>query len=196
MKREYFIMKKANRRCSPACLRRCASKMMNLVFKTRSCVLTTKNCVLKTRNFVLKMMNSAGLSRRLTRAWRLSVTRSRYSAVKIMEFVLETTDCVLKLTDSVLKMMDFVLKMMNFVQGRTAYISQSAWFVLLHYCSLVFSCCHFVILNSYVLCVVHNRIQNLTLRENILFGKPYDKHKYDGIIKACALGPVNTSKGS
>jgi ABC-type multidrug transport system fused ATPase/permease subunit len=45
------------------------------------------------------------------------------------------------------------------IKGRTAYISQSAW------------------------------IQNLTLRENILFGKPYNKEKYDRIIKACALGP-------
>ena len=45
------------------------------------------------------------------------------------------------------------------IKGSTAYIGQSAW------------------------------IQNLTLRENILFGKEYDKEKYNRIIAACALGP-------
>lgn len=30
-------------------------------------------------------------------------------------------------------------------------------------------------------------IQNVTLRENILFGKPYEKKKYDRVIHACAL---------
>lgn len=32
-------------------------------------------------------------------------------------------------------------------------------------------------------------IQNATLRNNILFGKPYDSDKYDSIIEACALQP-------
>ncbi|XP_015785719.1 multidrug resistance-associated protein 1 [Tetranychus urticae] len=32
-------------------------------------------------------------------------------------------------------------------------------------------------------------IQNATLRDNILFGKPFDKTKYDKVIAACALGP-------
>ncbi|KAH9423986.1 Canalicular multispecific organic anion transporter 1 [Dermatophagoides pteronyssinus] len=32
-------------------------------------------------------------------------------------------------------------------------------------------------------------IQNLTLRDNILFGLPYDRRKYDRIIDACALRP-------
>ena len=45
------------------------------------------------------------------------------------------------------------------VKGRTAYVSQAAW------------------------------IQNLTVRENILFGMPYDKEKYDRIISATCLGP-------
>ncbi|KAH9180111.1 hypothetical protein AeNC1_017245, partial [Aphanomyces euteiches] len=30
-------------------------------------------------------------------------------------------------------------------------------------------------------------IQNLTIRENILFGKPYDREKYNRVIEACAL---------
>uniref|UniRef100_T1K4Y0 ABC-type glutathione-S-conjugate transporter n=1 Tax=Tetranychus urticae TaxID=32264 RepID=T1K4Y0_TETUR len=32
-------------------------------------------------------------------------------------------------------------------------------------------------------------IQNATLRDNILFGKPFDKTKYDEVIAACALEP-------
>lgn len=32
-------------------------------------------------------------------------------------------------------------------------------------------------------------IQNATLRDNILFGKPFDKTQYDKVIAACALGP-------
>lgn len=32
-------------------------------------------------------------------------------------------------------------------------------------------------------------IQNATLKDNILFGKPYEKKKYDRIIEACALKP-------
>ncbi|XP_015785720.1 multidrug resistance-associated protein 1 [Tetranychus urticae] len=32
-------------------------------------------------------------------------------------------------------------------------------------------------------------IQNATLRDNILFGKPFNKTKYDKVIAACALGP-------
>lgn len=30
-------------------------------------------------------------------------------------------------------------------------------------------------------------IQNATLKENILFGKPFDQKKYDRVIEACAL---------
>ncbi|CAK4776766.1 unnamed protein product, partial [Aphanomyces euteiches] len=45
----------------------------------------------------------------------------------------------------------------NFVGGRIAYFSQQSW------------------------------IQNLTIRENILFGKPYDREKYNRVIEACAL---------
>lgn len=41
--------------------------------------------------------------------------------------------------------------------SRLAYVSQSAWIV------------------------------NATLRENILFGRPFEQHKYDRTIKACAL---------
>ncbi|KAF0689252.1 hypothetical protein As57867_019216, partial [Aphanomyces stellatus] len=44
-----------------------------------------------------------------------------------------------------------------FVGGRVAYYSQQAW------------------------------IQNMTIRENILFGKPYDRIKYNRVIEACAL---------
>ena len=32
-------------------------------------------------------------------------------------------------------------------------------------------------------------IQNDTLRNNILFGKPFDERKYDQILDACALKP-------
>lgn len=32
-------------------------------------------------------------------------------------------------------------------------------------------------------------IQNLTLRENIIFGKKYDEKFYDRVIEACALRP-------
>lgn len=32
-------------------------------------------------------------------------------------------------------------------------------------------------------------IQNATLQNNILFGKPYDKKRYDRVIEACALKP-------
>ncbi|KDO20299.1 hypothetical protein SPRG_14434 [Saprolegnia parasitica CBS 223.65] len=44
-----------------------------------------------------------------------------------------------------------------FVGGRVSYFSQQAW------------------------------IQNMTIRENILFGKPYDRKKYAAVIDACAL---------
>ncbi|CAK4727895.1 unnamed protein product, partial [Aphanomyces euteiches] len=44
-----------------------------------------------------------------------------------------------------------------FVCGQVAYFSQQPW------------------------------IQNTTIRENILFGKPYDRTKYDKVIDACAL---------
>lgn len=43
--------------------------------------------------------------------------------------------------------------------GSIAYVSQQAW------------------------------IQNATLKDNILFGKPFDKRRYDHIIEACALKP-------
>lgn len=44
-------------------------------------------------------------------------------------------------------------------QGSVAYVSQEAW------------------------------IQNLTVRDNILFGKAMERNTYDKIIEACALGP-------
>ncbi|EQC29386.1 hypothetical protein SDRG_12849 [Saprolegnia diclina VS20] len=44
-----------------------------------------------------------------------------------------------------------------FVGGQVAYFSQQAW------------------------------IQNLTIRDNILFGKPYDRKKYNAVLDACAL---------
>ena len=31
-------------------------------------------------------------------------------------------------------------------------------------------------------------IQNITLKDNILFGKKYDEKKYASVIEACALG--------
>ncbi|KAF0695394.1 hypothetical protein As57867_013733, partial [Aphanomyces stellatus] len=43
------------------------------------------------------------------------------------------------------------------VQGSVAYLSQQPW------------------------------IQNTTIRENILFGKPYDRRKYAAVVEACAL---------
>ncbi|DAZ92485.1 TPA: hypothetical protein N0F65_012715 [Lagenidium giganteum] len=46
-----------------------------------------------------------------------------------------------------------------FVRGRTAYYSQQAW------------------------------IQNMTIRENILFGLPFDQHKYQKVVEACGLVP-------
>ncbi|KAF0690852.1 hypothetical protein As57867_017739, partial [Aphanomyces stellatus] len=44
-----------------------------------------------------------------------------------------------------------------FIGGQVAYFSQQAW------------------------------IQNTTVRENILFGKPYDRTKYNKVLEACAL---------
>ena len=32
-------------------------------------------------------------------------------------------------------------------------------------------------------------IQNATVRDNILFGKPFDEHRYNRILDACALRP-------
>jgi ABC-type transport system involved in cytochrome bd biosynthesis fused ATPase/permease subunit len=46
-----------------------------------------------------------------------------------------------------------------YFQGSIAYVSQQAW------------------------------IQNLTLRDNILFGSPYDEERYKKVIYACALQP-------
>ncbi|OWA50131.1 Canalicular multispecific organic anion transporter 2 [Hypsibius exemplaris] len=45
------------------------------------------------------------------------------------------------------------------VKGKVAYVPQQAW------------------------------IQNMTLRDNILFGKPYEKERYDKVVEACAMGP-------
>ncbi|OQV17373.1 Canalicular multispecific organic anion transporter 2 [Hypsibius exemplaris] len=45
------------------------------------------------------------------------------------------------------------------VKGTVAYVPQQAW------------------------------IQNMTLRENILFGKPYEKERYDKVLDACAMKP-------
>ena len=44
-------------------------------------------------------------------------------------------------------------------QGTVAYVPQQAW------------------------------IQNMTLRDNILFGKPYHAVRYQKVIEACALTP-------
>ena len=44
-------------------------------------------------------------------------------------------------------------------QGSIAYVPQEAW------------------------------IQNMTLRDNILFGKPYHEKKYKKVLEACALLP-------
>ncbi|KAI5287508.1 hypothetical protein KEM52_001561, partial [Ascosphaera acerosa] len=38
-------------------------------------------------------------------------------------------------------------------------------------------------------CPQYAWIQNATVRENILFGKPFDQEKYDAVIEACALKP-------
>ena len=43
------------------------------------------------------------------------------------------------------------------VRGRVAYVPQQAW------------------------------IQNMTLRENVLFGRPFEQSRYDAVIDACAL---------
>jgi len=32
-------------------------------------------------------------------------------------------------------------------------------------------------------------IQNMSLRDNVLFSKPFDKLRYDRVIDACALRP-------
>ncbi|KAK7038919.1 Multidrug resistance-associated protein 5, partial [Halocaridina rubra] len=45
------------------------------------------------------------------------------------------------------------------VNGNVAYVSQQAW------------------------------LQNATLRENIIWGEPFDKEKYDRVLEACALKP-------
>ena len=46
-----------------------------------------------------------------------------------------------------------------FGQGKLAYVAQQAW------------------------------IQNLSLRENIVFSQPFNSFKYNAIIEACALKP-------
>ena len=45
------------------------------------------------------------------------------------------------------------------IQGSVAYVSQQAW------------------------------IQNASVRQNILFGKPFDEERYDTVLSACALLP-------
>jgi ATP-binding cassette subfamily C (CFTR/MRP) protein 1 len=45
------------------------------------------------------------------------------------------------------------------LKGSIAYVAQQAW------------------------------IQNATLRDNILFGKPFDPLRYDKVVEACALKP-------
>jgi len=45
------------------------------------------------------------------------------------------------------------------VQGSVAYVAQQAW------------------------------IQNMSLRDNILFGAAFDEHRYRAVIEACALQP-------
>jgi len=45
------------------------------------------------------------------------------------------------------------------LQGSVAYVAQQAW------------------------------IQNATVRDNILFGRPFDEERYNRILDACALRP-------
>jgi len=45
------------------------------------------------------------------------------------------------------------------LQGSIAYVAQQAW------------------------------LQNMTLRDNILFGKSFDEQRYDMVLDACALRP-------
>ena len=47
----------------------------------------------------------------------------------------------------------------SYIKGSIAYVSQQAW------------------------------IQNLTLRDNVLFGRPFDEELYNKVIDACALRP-------
>ena len=47
----------------------------------------------------------------------------------------------------------------HYLQGSMAYVSQQAW------------------------------IQNATLQDNVLFGKPLQSTRYDNILDACALKP-------
>lgn len=53
----------------------------------------------------------------------------------------------------------FYLLTFDFFQGSIAYVAQQAW------------------------------IQNASVRDNILFGKPYDEEKYNSVLEACALLP-------
>ena len=52
-----------------------------------------------------------------------------------------------------------VIQHLLWLQGTVAYVAQQAW------------------------------IQNLSLRDNILFGAPYDEQRYHSVIEACALQP-------
>lgn len=49
--------------------------------------------------------------------------------------------------------------MYMYIQGKVAYVPQEAW------------------------------IQNMTLRDNILFGKKYQEKKYKKVLESCALLP-------
>ena len=52
-----------------------------------------------------------------------------------------------------------VVLLLKLTQGSVAYVAQQAW------------------------------IQNATVRDNILFGKPFDEQRYNRILDACALRP-------
>ena len=53
----------------------------------------------------------------------------------------------------------FTTQRVIWLQGTVAYVAQQAW------------------------------IQNLSLRDNVLFGAPYDEERYRTVIEACALQP-------
>jgi ATP-binding cassette subfamily C (CFTR/MRP) protein 1 len=68
------------------------------------------------------------------------------------------------------------------VCGSIAYVSQQAWYVM-HY---TFYSTYFLYL--YFLCVCY-RIQNATVKENILFGTEFFEQKYNATLEACELLP-------
>jgi len=55
--------------------------------------------------------------------------------------------------------LDIIFLYVAAIQGSVAYVAQQAW------------------------------IQNATVRDNILFGKPFDEQRYNRILDACALRP-------